>query len=43
MTGIEDFHVLTHHGDDIITKENSVFQLNKNRDIVAVSRRIALS
>jgi hypothetical protein len=41
VTGIEDVHVLIHEAD-IITKENSVFQLNKNKDMT-VSRRIALS
>jgi hypothetical protein len=41
VTGIKDIHVLI-HGTVMITKENSVFQLNKNKD-VTVSRRIALS
>ncbi len=36
MTGIEDIHVLIREAD-IITKEHSVFQLNKNKD-TTVSR-----
>jgi hypothetical protein len=41
VTGIKDIHVLIREAD-IMTNENSVFQLNKNKDMT-VSRRIALS
>jgi hypothetical protein len=41
VTGIKDIHVLIREAD-IIPKENSVFQLNKNK-YETVSRRIALS